>query len=115
MDVPAAPDDLGAAGRRLWDGVHQADAGLVLVFRADELALLAEACHLADDLEAIRGELRGRPLLTEGSKGQEVADPLRAELHRTSQRLESLLRSLRIPDEVSGAGSELARRRWARG
>lgn len=102
------------AGEELWDRLHAPRDGDVLVFRPDEEVLLTEACHLVDDLAAIREALVDRPMLVAGSMGQDRVDPLRGELHRTSQRLESLLRSLRVPDDdyIGDSARELAERRW---
>ncbi|MEX2623377.1 MAG: hypothetical protein WD651_06595 [Acidimicrobiia bacterium] len=109
----------GPAGRDLWDALHglESNTGAKLRWRPDEGVLLREACHLADDLEVLRTMLAERPLLVPGSMGQMRVDPLRGELHRTSQRLESLLRSLQVPDQdVSVSARTLADRRWgARG
>jgi hypothetical protein len=108
----------GPAGSALWDALHglESESGATLVWRPDEGVLLEEACHLADDLAALRAMLAERPLLVPGSMGQLRVDPVRAELHRTSQRLESIFRTLRVPDaDVSLSARDLAERRWGRG
>jgi hypothetical protein len=120
---PAAPRGLGSAGKRLWRGVFRPQPdGSRLELRADEAALLVEACHLVDDVEAIRAELDGEPLTVAGSMGQQVAHPLRAELHRTVGTLDRLLRTLSLPDGQGGAtsassaswaGRSLVRHRWS--
>jgi hypothetical protein len=111
---PAAPRGLGSAGKRLWRGVFRAQPdGSRLELRADELALLAEACHLVDDVEAIRTALDGEPLTVAGSMGQQVAHPLRSELHRTVATLDRLLRTLSLPDEQGGAATSASSASWA--
>jgi hypothetical protein len=117
---PAPPKGLGPAGKRLWRGTFRAQPdGSRLELRADEMVLLAEACRLADDAEAIRGELDGEPWVVAGSKNQDVTHPLRGELHRTVGSLDRLLRTLSLPDEegagtsASWAGRNLVRHRWS--
>lgn len=113
ISKPRRPSGLGSAGRRLWDGLSE-----TYEFRADELPLLAEMCHLADDMNRLRRELKDAPLTVAGSKGQQVAHPLRLELHRCSTRYESLAKTLAVPDpesagaDSSWAGRNLARARW---
>lgn len=116
--APRAPRGLGPAGRRAWHGTFaERPDGSRLELRPDELPLLAELARLTDDVERIRGELEGEPWTVKGSQGQEVAHPLRAELHRTTQRLESLQKTLAIPDDdgrsAAHAGRSLARARWS--
>lgn len=112
--------DYGPAGRELYDGLTAVqDDGRRLIFTAAELVLVSELCRLADDIEAIRQVLEGRDWLIPGSKGQEVVDPLRGELHRTSTRFEQIVKTLSIPDDVpeelspAWAGRKLARARWS--
>jgi hypothetical protein len=118
VSIPRAPKGLEVAGRRLWRGTfEEREDGSRLVLRADELALLEEACRMADDVARIRAELDGAPLVVAGSKGQDVAHPLRGELHRTVGTLDRLLRTLALPDDDGGtsrewAGRRLARARW---
>lgn len=122
MSAPRTPAGLGKAGQRLWRGTFgERDDGSRLELRADELALLAEACRLADDVERIRGELADAPLTATGSQGQQVSNPLRGELHRTVATLDRVLRTLSLPDDPgeahgrggSWAGRNLARQRWS--
>lgn len=118
MTAPRAPRGLGSAGKRMWRGTFaERDDGARLELRPDELVLLVEACRLADDVETLRGELVGASLTVPGSQGQDVVNPLRSELHRTSTRLESILKTLALPDDegrsVSQAGRSLAGARWS--
>lgn len=117
MTPPKPPTGLGTAGRACWKALHEPkDDGSVLTFRPDEVPLVTEFCRLVDDVERIRATL-GDDLLAHGSMGQLVAHPLRVELHRTTQRLESIAKTLALPDEAgagsaSWAGRNLARARW---
>jgi hypothetical protein len=117
VNGPEMPSGLAEAGARLWSGTFAVQPdGSRLELRADELVLLAEACRLVDDVEAIRGELADQDLTAAGSMGQPVAHPLRSELHRTVGTLDRLLRTLALPDDpavsASWAGRNLARQRW---
>lgn len=122
MTAPRAPKGLKAAGRRLWkDTLGERPDGTAIELRPDEVPLLVEACRLTDDVERLRDELADAPLTIAGSRGQMVAHPLRAELHRTTTRLESLVKTLALPDDPdaatgadpSWAGRNLARARWS--
>lgn len=111
------PKGLGPAGRACWKALHAPKPdGAVLEFRPDEVPLVVEFVRLVDDVEHIRAAL-GDTLMDSGSMGQPVAHPLRGELHRTTQRMESIVKTLALPDEsgagsASWAGRNLARARW---
>jgi hypothetical protein len=118
--APATPpEDLGDVGQRVWNGtLGPRTDGSRMELRPDELVLLMELARLADDVERIRTELVGAPLTVPGSKGQQVANPLRTELHRSTQRMEALQKTLALPDDEGGAspswaGRNLARARWS--
>jgi hypothetical protein len=111
---PTKPEGLGLVGSELWAATVRA-----YDLRADENTLLAELCHLADDVDRLRRELEGQPLTVVGSRGQPTINPLRLELHRTTTRLESLAKTLALPDLADTAnrnrtlaGRALARQRW---
>jgi hypothetical protein len=114
--APRAPVGLAATGKRLWRDLSEAYS-----FRPDERVLVVELCRLSDDLERLRRDLADEPATVTGSTGQMVVHPLRLELHRTSGRFESVVRTLGLPDETESAGSNnatwagrnLARARWS--
>lgn len=89
---------------------------------AAELALLDRAAALTDELERIEVEMAGRPVVTTGSRGQEVADPLLREHRQHSETLQRLIEAIGLPlageDEGESAITKRARRaaqvRWAR-
>lgn len=111
-----APAGLGAAGRALWRGTT-AD----FEFSAPELALLAEACRVADRLAAIAGELDGAEMVVKGSMGQAKAHPLLAAAALQGKALEALVRGLALPvgEEAEGrhrspSARDAALARWRR-
>lgn len=118
----APPADLADAGRALWGSLTMMElAGNPLVFRADELAVLATACRTADTIARLEVELGDGPLMIQGSKGQTVVHPAVVELRLQRGAVAALLRQLAIPDEESGwdnlTASQRARKaahsRWA--
>jgi hypothetical protein len=104
---PRAPAGLGLNGRRLWRET-------VLNYEVDphERPALAEACHLADELAALRAQLAadGRAFVR-GSAGQEVANPLYGEIRAHAGLIHRLLVSLGVED---APGEARARSRSAR-
>ncbi len=86
-----------------------------------EMALLAQAAAIADALELVNAELRGRPLITAGSTGQDVADPLLAVQRQHAETLARLVAAIGFPaagaDEGVSSTSKAAQRaahvRWA--
>jgi hypothetical protein len=87
-----------------------------------ELLLLDRAAAIADALERIDAEVAAADLVTRGSMGQRVAEPLLREQREHAARLTSLLESIALPgrDEVAGrsatsmAAQRAAQARWAR-
>lgn len=115
------PAGLGEAGKALWSSVT---AGLT--FRPDELAVLASACGVADQVAELEATLAASAPMVAGSKGQEVLHPAIPELRLQRQLLATLLARLDMPEEAGEAGewdgltaSQRARRaaraRWDRG
>ncbi|MEX2106543.1 MAG: E3 binding domain-containing protein [Solirubrobacterales bacterium] len=113
-----APDDLGPAGRHLWDGITGE-----YQLRADEAAQLLAACRLADEAARMEAALDGADVVTTGSKGQIRPHPLVAELRAHRLAMGRLLSALGLVDpplegegEIAGsvAGRKLARARWDR-
>lgn len=111
-----APARLAAKGQELWDQV----AGHYQL-RPDELRTLEDACREADLVERLEAELQDAPLMVKGSMGQMVASPLVSELRQHRATLNTLLKSLKLPDEAPNASATstsaraAARARWSRG
>ena len=112
------PVGLSPPGRRLWSAVVAA-----YVLTPAELAVLAEACRTADELDRLERLVRGLPeLTTVGSVGQIRPHPLLAEVRAHRRLLERLAAALNLPDadELVGVrpASRYARKaaeaRWSR-
>ncbi|ANJ07150.1 hypothetical protein [Streptomyces parvulus] len=86
---PRAPDGLGERGLRLWT-----DTLAELDMDPDELVLLEEACRLADELDEMGTLLAGSSMLSVGSRGQQVANPLIREIRGHRLALSRVLRQL---------------------
>jgi hypothetical protein len=69
-----------------------------------ECALLIEACRTVDDIEALQRQIASEPMTTTGSRGQDVVNPLRAELRSQRLLLARLLSQLDVPAEEAEGG-----------
>ncbi|MEV0078058.1 hypothetical protein AB0H58_16765 [Nocardia neocaledoniensis] len=67
--------------------------------RADELRVLGDACAEADLIERLQSALDADELMTTGSQGQPVVNPLVSELRQHRATLAGLLRQLKLPDD----------------
>ena len=92
-----APAGLGARGRRLWKSVHSDFA-----LSETERTLLIEACRCLDDIEALQAAVAGAPMMTTGSRDQDIVHPLRGELRSQRLLLAKLLAQLDVPEEAEG-------------
>ncbi|MFK0178571.1 hypothetical protein ACIQVR_21620 [Streptomyces xanthochromogenes] len=86
---PPAPEGLGDRGLRLWT-----DTLADLEMDPDELLLLEEACRLADELDEMGVLLANSAMLSKGSRGQPVANPLIREIRGHRLALSRVLRQL---------------------
>jgi hypothetical protein len=94
----------------------------LFVLNPAELLLLDEGAALADALARIDAELADAPLLTQGSAGQPVENPLLRSQREHAARLASTLEAIGLPrpneEEGRSATSKMAQRaaqvRWAR-
>jgi hypothetical protein len=102
--MPDIPGTLGPAGAELYQSITD-----VFDLRADEHRILLDACALADMAQAIEDEWisLGRPMLAEGSMKQKIVHPLIAEMRATRGAIATLLKSLRLPDEVEDQESSI--------
>jgi hypothetical protein len=121
MPSTPPPETLGDAGKALWNSVA-ARYGL----RPDEQAILEDACATADMIAALEDAwiTAGRPMVSEGSMGQEVIHPLIGEMRAQRSYRDAALVRLKLPDTpaagkgaASGSGKarKAAAARWANG
>lgn len=115
---PAPPAGLGAKARAVWTRITK-DYEL----RPDERRLLEDACREVDLIERIEKALSKGDLLVQGSMGQQVTNPLVAEVRQHRTTLARLFNQLHLPDDgdelspgaASAAARDLANRRHRRG
>lgn len=86
---PAAPEGLGERGLRLWTETVEE-----LELDPDELLLLEEAARLADELDDMGRLLACSSLLSTGSRGQQVINPLIPQIRGHRLALARVLRQL---------------------
>jgi P27 family predicted phage terminase small subunit len=92
-----APAHLDKAGKALWKEIHQElPDGWVLDHR--EIAILRLACEQADDLSSIRDTMKAQGNVVEGSRGQQVMNPLLTEARQARTSISRLLGQLALPD-----------------
>lgn len=108
MAAPKRPEGLGKAGAALWTSVASR-----YQLRPDELAVLTNACRMADEIAVLQAGMVGQPLLVTGSQHQTVIHPLIPELRQQRSALAALLRQLKLPDDetVSRATSRSVQNR----
>ncbi|MEV7780274.1 P27 family phage terminase small subunit [Kitasatospora sp. NPDC088351] len=116
-DLPPAPGGLGQAGTDLWEALRAEGWEL----SAGERAVLADACALRDEVEAVRAALTASGPVVTGSAGQPAAHPLFGVLDRQRAQFARLVGQLGVtldgeaqdgPLSVSQAGRAGARARW---
>ncbi|MEV5353273.1 hypothetical protein [Streptomyces sp. NPDC052693] len=83
------PVGLGERGLKLWTDTLED-----LELDPDELVLLEEACRLADELDEMGAALAGGKLVSKGSRGQPVANPMIREIRGHRLALARVLRQL---------------------
>jgi hypothetical protein len=89
---PRAPAGLAAAGKKLWRdvlGAYQLTPG--------EREVLVALCFATDQLARLNAELVDAPLTVKGSRGQQMINPLFAEVRAHDKTVETLQRALCLP------------------
>ena len=118
LKPPKPPPNLGVEGRRFWREVLSQ-----YLLRPDEVAVLEHACRTLSLIAQLQTELDASGLMVKGSMGQDVANPLLAEIRQQRNLLRALMKQLAIPDEDGGDPGALrsinarkaARARWGGG
>ena len=110
-----APAGLGATGRKRWRKLTSA-----YVWRPDELDALEGYCRQADDTVFLEAAAVGQPAYIEGSRGQQIMNPIFAEIRASRQAEQRLRAALGLADAVdedgtrrSTAARRMALRRWS--
>ena len=93
MAKKVVPVGLKDAGRQLWD-----ETLTVYKLAEHEQAVLAQACHTLDLVNAMRNRVARDGIMSTGSMGQDVVNPLIGEMRQQRQLLSSLLKALNLPD-----------------
>lgn len=93
MAKKVVPVGLKDAGRQLWD-----ETLTVYKLAEHEKAVLAQACHTLDLVNAMRNRVARDGIMSTGSMGQDVVNPLIGEMRQQRQLLSSLLKALDLPD-----------------
>jgi hypothetical protein len=98
MNEPA-PESLGSAGASKWSAIVK-DYDL----RADELAILENACRAADMISGVEKVWsdEGRPMYTKGSMGQLVEHPAPKGIRAWQTTMDTALARLKLPDLDGG-------------
>lgn len=104
VPVPVGMDEAGTA---LWEQMCGN-----YTFRPDELVWLESACRSADRLVIMRDELKALGYMLTGSTGQDVVNPLVAEIRSTEAHMNNALAKLKVPDDAVG-GIEINQHRAA--
>lgn len=116
MSKSDSPAGLGAEGLRMWREVVGK-----YELRVDERVTLEAACRASDRLVLMRNQLGQMDLMLTGSTGQQVVNPLVAEIRAHEAQVSTLLAKLKLPDASTGAGEQprstqaraAAQSRWA--
>lgn len=121
--IPTAPAGLGAPGKALWRSIL---TDYWMDGEGHKLAILAQACQVADRIAELDAAMARQPLTVLGSARQLTIHPLISEVRFQQGVLASLLKARTLPDgedtdeaEAADAHSRRARRaanaRWNRG
>lgn len=105
------PLGLGLAGKGLWRRVVS-----LYALAEHEAEALTAACRTADDISRLEKSLKDAPVMTIGSRGQSVVNPLFTEVRAHRLALTRLLSAAGLDageiEDRSTAARRLARRRW---
>lgn len=103
--IPAPPEGLGEAGTELWTRINTT---FDFTDEPGKLAVLEQASRTVDQIEQLEDARAEAPLTAKGSAGQLVIHPLIQELRQQRGALNTLLKSLGLPesDEETAARAE---------
>jgi hypothetical protein len=96
------PAGLGVSGRTLWREVTGWTVdGRALVLDPIESAALFSAAKIADTVSELETAAAKEPAMVEGSKGQQVVNPLLAEIRIQRTALRQMLNAVKLPGPVT--------------
>jgi hypothetical protein len=76
--------------------------------KPDEIQILIDACREADLIERLYDALESGELISRGSMGQEVPAPTLSEIRQHRALLNTLLKSLKLPESAASAARKSA-------
>jgi hypothetical protein len=96
--IPKTPPGLKARGKQLWADLH---ASGDFSGSPETVAVIEEACYLADEIKRLRDIIRkaGADTRVSGYNGQPVSMPEMTDLQRNQQLLLSMLKAIRVDDD----------------
>lgn len=100
-------EGLGDDGLKLWQEMH---ATFDFTEEPHKLKTLERACRTADTIAVLEAEAANSPLIVHGSMKQPVISPLISEARSQTTVLNTLLKSLGLPDSDEEATERAARR-----
>lgn len=93
--IPAPSTELGEAGLELWTTVNQS---FDFTDEPAKLAILEQAAKTVDQITELENAKVGESLTAKGSTGQLVIHPFIQELRQQRQALNTLMKSLGLPE-----------------
>lgn len=107
LDIPTPPEDLNDPGTELWVKVCS-----TFNFHDEpgKVAILEQACRTVDTIAQLEEAQRGASLTTRGSMGQQVISPFIQEARQQRNALNTLMKSLGLPDSDEEAVAKAERR-----
>lgn len=105
--IPAPPEGLADAGLELWERVNTT---FDFSDEPGKLAVLEQACRTVDQIEELEEARKSASLTTKGSMGQQVIHPFIQELRQQRGSLNSLMKSLGLPESDEEAAARAERR-----
>ena len=101
------PAGLGEQGLSLWESIT---GEFDFSQEPGKLAILERACKTADQIAVLEEAIVGAELVVKGSTGQPVVNPMIAEARQQSGLLNTLVKSLGLPDSDEEAQAKAERR-----
>lgn len=101
------PEGLGEAGLDLWTSITTT---FDFTDEPGKLALLERAARTSDQIHRLEAEAADAPMTAKGSMGQLVIHPFIAEIRSQTTVLNTLLKSLGLPESDEETAERAARR-----